>query len=74
MRSKKTVEKWLKRLETPYRAGSIFTNEEEWGMIYALKYVLNYNLSELIKNADSRAMERFKEYERKRKANEKANC
>ena len=60
MRSKKTVENWLRRLETPYRAGSIFTSEEEWGLIYALKWVLNYDLSVLIKEADNRALKRMK--------------
>jgi len=65
MRSKKTVETFLKRLETPYRAGSIFTNEEEWGMIYALKWVLNYDLSALIKSADTRAVKRFELYKQR---------
>lgn len=65
MRRKETVEKFLKRLENPYRAGSIFTNEEEWGIIYALKWVLNYDLSELIEDANKRAFKRLKAHHNK---------
>ena len=49
MRRKETVEKWLERMENKYRAGSMFTPQEEWGIIYALKWVLGYDVSELIK-------------------------
>lgn len=58
MRSKKTVETWLARIENKYRAGSCFTAEEEWGIIYALKWVLNYDNVELQNEAMKRASER----------------
>ena len=65
MRSQKTVEKWLKRMENKYRAGSCFTNEEEWGIIYALKWVLSYDLSELQNEAMKRASERIRKLREK---------
>jgi len=60
----KTVEKFLERLETPFRAGSMFTPQEEWGMIYALKWVLGYDVSELMKDVDERAKQRFDKYKK----------
>jgi hypothetical protein len=65
MRSKKTVEKWLKRMENKYRAGSCFTSEEEWGIVYALKWVLSYDLTELQNEAMKRASERIKKLREK---------
>ncbi|MCW4015095.1 MAG: hypothetical protein NWF06_01875 [Candidatus Bathyarchaeota archaeon] len=62
MRSKKTVEKFLKRLETPFRADSMFTPQEEWGMIYALKWVLNCDISELMKEAEKHSKHRWDKY------------
>lgn len=59
MRRKETVEKWLKRMENKYRAGSCFTLQEEWGIIYALKWVLNYNIIELQNEAMQRASNRI---------------
>lgn len=60
MRRKETVEKFLERMENKHRAGSCFTNEEEWGMIYALKWVLNQDIFELQNEAMARAKERIK--------------
>lgn len=60
MRRKETVEKKLTRMENKYRAGSCFTPEEEWGIVYALRWVLGYDISKLQNEAGKRASERIK--------------
>ena len=48
--SKRKLEEWLDRLEQP-RAGSLFDNHTELGMMYVLRTVLNQDTSKLEKKA-----------------------
>lgn len=52
-------------MENKYRAGSVFTPEEEWGIIYALKWVLSYDIIKLQNEAMLRAENRIKKLREK---------
>ena len=52
MRSQKIVKKFLAKMMDPKRTGSAFTKQEEWGIIYTLKWVLNLENQSMIMERD----------------------
>ena len=51
LKTRKELEEWLIRLETPYRAGSIFDNHVELGMMYVLRKLLGKDIKDLEKQS-----------------------